>query len=191
MVECEVGCAGYPSADLADYMNRHKVSTQLERFSGMTRKWISGVIVGAILVLAACGGGGKKEATPAPAASAPSAQEAIAQVLAVTAHDLYYNEPDNVTNPPKWTVKAGEAFEIDLDNQGGLQHNWAIVKPGSDVPVPFDSAKNGDLLLWDAGLVDPGKSEKAQFTVTDPGIYKIICTVAGHYPSMQGQLEVK
>ncbi len=155
----------------------------------MTRKWMYGMIVGALLVLAACGGGSKEEATPA--ASEPSAQEAIAQVLAVTAHDLYYDEPDNISNPPAWTVKAGQAFEIDLDNQGGLQHNWAIVKQGAEVPVPFNADKDSDLLLWDAGVVDPGQSEKASFTVTDPGVYKIICTVAGHYPSMQGQLVVE
>ena len=155
----------------------------------MMRKWMVGVLVTAMVVLAACGGGDKEEA--APAAAAPSAQEAIAQVLKVTAHDVYYDEPDNMTNPPVWTVKAGEVFEIDLDNQGGLQHNWAIVKPGSDVPVPFDSANNGDLLMWDAGLVDPGQSEAAQFTVEEPGRYTVICTVAGHYPSMQGQLVVQ
>ncbi len=153
------------------------------------RKWMVGVLVLAMVVLAACGGGDKEEA--APAASAPSAQEAIAQVLKVTAHDLYYNEPDNLTKPPVWTVKAGEAFAIDLDNQGGLQHNWAIVKPGSEVPVPFDPGQNADLLMWDAGLVDPGQGETAQFTVTDPGTYSVICTVAGHYPSMQGQLVVQ
>ncbi len=151
------------------------------------RKLMLAMTLLAMFALAACGGGADEE----PAAAAPSAQEAIAQVLKVTAHDLYYNEPDNLTNPPVWTVNAGEVFEVDLDNQGGLQHNWAIVKPGAEVPVPFDPAANADLLLWDAGLVDPGQSEAAQFTVDDPGTYTIICTVAGHYPSMQGQLVVQ
>lgn len=154
------------------------------------RKWMYVVLVAALLVLAACGGGGGNEEA-APAAGEPSAQEAIAQVLAVTAHDLYYNEPDNLANPPVWTVTAGQPFEVDLDNQGGLQHNWAIVKPGVEAPVPFDPANNSDLLLWDAGLVDAGQSEAGQFTVNDPGTYTIICTVAGHYPSMQGKLVVQ
>ncbi len=154
------------------------------------RKWMYGVLAMAMVVLAACGGGGGNEEA-APAAAEPSAQEAIAQVLNVTAHDLYYNEPDNLTDPPVWTVNAGEEFEVNLDNQGGLQHNWAIVKQGVEVPVPFDPAQNEDILLWDAGLVDPGQSETASFTVTDPGTYTVICTVAGHYPSMQGRLVVQ
>lgn len=153
------------------------------------RKWTMGVLAVVMVVVAACGGGDKEEA--APAASAPSAQEAIAQVLAITTHDLYYNEPDNLTKPPVWTVTAGQPFEVDLDNQGGLQHNWAIVKTGAEVPVPFNPEKNADLLLWDAGLVDGGQSEAARYTVSEPGAYKIICTVAGHYPSMQGQLVVR
>jgi uncharacterized cupredoxin-like copper-binding protein len=148
------------------------------------------MLVMAMLVLAACGGGSGNDDS-APAAGEPSAQEAIAQVLQVTAHDLYYDEPDNLTNPPVWTVNAGEEFEVNLDNQGGLQHNWAIVKQGVEVPVPYDPAVNEDLLLWDAGLVDPGQSEAARFTVSEPGTYQVICTVAGHYPSMQGQLVVQ
>ena len=151
------------------------------------RKSILVIALLAMFALAACGGG--KE-TPA-AANAPSAQEAIAQVLKVTAHDIYFNEPDNLANPPVWNVNAGEAFEVDLDNQGALQHNWAIVKQGSEVPIPFVIETNSDLLLEDAGVVEPGKSEAVQLTVAEPGTYTIICTVAGHYPSMQGKLIVQ
>jgi uncharacterized cupredoxin-like copper-binding protein len=150
----------------------------------------------AMLVLAACGGGGDDApAAEAPASEAPaagSAQEAIAQVLDVVAGDLYFGEtPDNLANPPVWTVNAGEPFQVNLDNQGGLQHNWAIVNPGTEVPVPFDPAANSDVLLWDAGIVEPGQTGSNSFTVNEPGEYTVICTVAGHYPAMQGRLVVE
>jgi uncharacterized cupredoxin-like copper-binding protein len=158
----------------------------------MMRRWIFVVLLLAIGVLAACGGGGDEEPVATEAAAPPSAQQAIAAVLEVTMADLYYGEtPDNLTNPPVWTVKAGDAVQVNMTNKGALQHNWAIAKLGSEVPVPFMPETNGDLLEWDAGLVDPGEQATATFTAPVAGEYQVICTVAGHYPSMQGKLVVQ
>ncbi len=144
----------------------------------------------AAVILAACGGG-PEEPTPTPTA-AVSAQEVIAQTLEVVMHDIYYGEsPDNIQNPPTWTVKSGEQIQINMDNQGGLQHNWAVVKQGVEVPVPFDSSTSGDSLLFKAGAVEPGQQGSATFTAPDAGVYAVICTVAGHYPAMQGKLVVE
>ncbi len=63
---------------------------------------------------------------------------------------------------------------------------------GSDVPETFDSAANADLILKETGLVAAGESfRESFFAPTEAGEYLVICTVAGHYPSMQGRLIVQ
>jgi uncharacterized cupredoxin-like copper-binding protein len=162
----------------------------------MGKKYLLGMLAAALLVLAACGGGNgepaQEEAAP-PAQSGQTAQEAIAAALQVAMHDIYYTEDsDNIQNPPVWNVPAGGQVELTLDNQGGLQHDWAIVQPGSEIPVPFDPEANRDLLFWEAGWIDPGQSATLTFTAPDqPGEYTVICTVPGHYPAMQGRLVVQ
>ena len=128
------------------------------------------------LTLAACGG----EAEP----------EAV--TIDVVQNDIYYGESaDNADNPPTWTVPAGAEVTVELINNGSLQHNWAIVEPGAEVPVPFVVEEAGDILLYDTGLVDGGTTAEGTFTApTEPGEYLVICTVAGHYPAMQGRLLV-
>ena len=154
------------------------------------KKWMLPLLLIAVLALAACGGGGDDEA---PAAAEPSAQEAIAQTLEVAMADLYFGEtPDNLANPPVWTVPAGAQVTVSAVNNGALQHDWAIVKKGVEVPVPFDPAANADILLWEAGIVEPGQTGSATLTVpAEAGEYTVICTVAGHFPSMQGRLIVE
>jgi len=133
----------------------------------------------AVLVLAACGG------------DAASADEAAAVTIEVAQNDIYFGDsPDNVENPPSWTVPAGAQVTVELTNNGALQHNWAIVEPGAEVPVPVDPETAGDILLYDTGLVDPGSTATATFTAPEAGEYLVICTVAGHFPTMQGRLIV-
>jgi len=156
--------------------------------SWRVRSWLLPLLVIVALVLVACGGGGGEE----PAAEAPSAQEVVAATLDVAMGDLYFGETaDNMQNPPVWTVKSGGEYTLNLKNNGGLEHNWAIVKAGTEIPVPFDPAANADVILWDAGIVQAGQSGSATFTAPAAGEYAVICTVAGHYPSMQGKLVVE
>ena len=148
-----------------------------------------------MLTLAACGGGADPTPTPAsaPAADAPSAQQVIASTLDVVMHDIYFGDAnDNIANPPVWTVKAGEVVTLNLDNQGGLEHNWAIIKQGAEVPMPFMPDQNQDLILWAAGVLKAGEKKLEPFPApTDLGEYIVVCTVAGHYPVMQGRLIVE
>lgn len=155
---------------------------------------LSLLLAATMLILAACGGGSSTPTpTPAPTAPAASAQEVIATTLDVVMHDIYFGASnDNIANPPVWTVKAGEEATLNLDNQGGLQHNWAVIKQGVEMPVPFMPDQNADLILWAAGVLDAGKKVSEPFPApTEPGEYLVICTVAGHYPAMQGKLIVQ
>ncbi|MEZ4657580.1 MAG: plastocyanin/azurin family copper-binding protein [Caldilineaceae bacterium] len=115
-----------------------------------------------------------------------------AETLAIEMNDLYFGEKmDNIVNPPVWNVTSGAEVALDLENMGSVDHNWALVKADTEVPVPFDAAQNSELLLFDPGVVAAGESKTVTFTAPVPGVYTVICTVPGHYPVMQGRLEVK
>lgn len=140
-------------------------------------------IVGIMLfALAACGGGGEEEAS----SSGPT-------TLTVVQNDIYYgDEPTNADAPPVWTVDAGASVRVSLENQGALEHNWAIVKLGETVPDVYDAENDSGILLYETGLLEGGASFSESFTApTEPGTYTVICTVAGHWPGMQGQLVVQ
>ena len=131
--------------------------------------------------LAACGGGGE-----APA------EESGGQAIEVIMNDIYFGETnDNVENPPVWTIKTGGTVTLNAINNGTLDHNWAIVESGATIPdaVTPDSAE--DIISYDVGVVAGGDTYRSAFRTPIPGEYLIICTVAGHYPAMQGKLIVE
>ena len=118
--------------------------------------------------------------------------ESAGTTLSISMGDLFFgNTPDNLVNPPVWSVASGQEITVELTNLGGTQHNWAVVKEGEDVPVPFMPDDNADVLLYDPGALDPGESKTVTFEAPIPGLYTVICTIPGHYPVMQGKLEVK
>ncbi|MEZ4864047.1 MAG: sulfocyanin-like copper-binding protein [Caldilineaceae bacterium] len=124
----------------------------------------------------------------------PAAANAFADVtvLDVVIHDSYYGDTDtNLTNPPTWTVNAGGDVVVNIVNQGELKHNWAIVKPGITVPVPYEEGQAGDIILHGIGMVYSNSQTTTTFRAPEPGAYQVICTVSGHYPTMQGRLIVK
>jgi uncharacterized cupredoxin-like copper-binding protein len=147
----------------------------------MTIKGVLVVFSITAALLVACGGSG----------DSTESDEVANESISVLMNDIYFGESnDNASNPPVWNVSSGANVTIDLDNQGALQHNWAIVKLGEEVPPPFDMAEHGDILLYSTDVLDGGTTASATFTAPEPGEYLVICTVAGHYPSMQGKLVV-
>lgn len=141
------------------------------------------VLIVLALTLAACGGNSSEEA----------ADEGASNVtLDVVENDIYFGDAnDNVNNPPTWNVSAGSEVTVNITNNGALEHNFAIIQQGESVPNPFVEADSGDIILQDSGLTQPGESATFSFTAPDPGEYQVICTVAGHYPLMQGRLVVE
>ncbi|MEM7125014.1 MAG: hypothetical protein AAF702_01725 [Chloroflexota bacterium] len=114
------------------------------------------------------------------------------EVIEVVMNDLYYGESnDNIANPPVWTVTSGADVSVVMENRSqALQHNWAIVKAGEEVPTPFLGEEQMNVVLLDAGVLDANQTETFNFTAPELGEYMVICTVAGHYPVMQGKLVV-
>ncbi len=133
-------------------------------------------------ILAACGGGGGSAENTEP-------ESATIEVLQ---NDIYYGDtPDNVENPPIWTVSTGQQVTVQLTNNGTLEHNWAIVKPDVALPETFDPETDSDIILYDTGLVEGTSEYNDVFVAPAPGEYDVICTVPGHFPGMQGRLVVE
>lgn len=148
----------------------------------MKLKYLLILALFASLFFAACGGGGEEESTGPEATT-----------IQVTQNDNYYGStPDNADNPPVWNANAGGQVRVQLTNNGTVEHNWAIIRMDADVPATFDSEANADLILHETGLVAAGEEFSESFVApAEAGEYLVICTVAGHYPSMQGRLNVQ
>lgn len=138
------------------------------------------LLLALVLFLAACGG----ESAPAEATAPQDA------TIDVVAYDIYFGEdPNNMENPPIWNVEGGAVVTVNFENKGALEHNWAVVRLGEEVPVPFEEGVHDDLILYSTGVIASGESTTVPFRVPDePGEYTVICTVSGHYPAMQGRL---
>jgi len=108
-------------------------------------------------------GGG---ATPAPAESLPP----DAEILQITAVDVAFDKNE-------LTAPAGEAFGIDLTNDGNLEHDVDI-RPAAGQPVISDNARilNGEISYTIAPL--------------EAGTYNFFCSVHD-IPAMNGTLTVE
>ena len=112
-------------------------------------------------------------------------------LLSVDMFDTYYGPTDtNLTDPPSWTVRSGADVVVTLINHGNYDHNWAVVKKGATIPVPYDQGQNGEIILHGIGMVYNNSQTTITFIAPEAGEYQVICTVDGHYPYMQGKLQV-
>lgn len=111
--------------------------------------------------------------------------------LEIVMNDSYFGDSDtNMEDPPVWTVTSEQTVIVNFANHGDMRHNWAIVKLDSNIPASFDIEKDHDILLSDPGMVYAHSQTQWVFRAPEPGEYKVICTVNGHYPTMQGKLIV-
>lgn len=140
------------------------------------------------LFCASCLGGGD---STAPNPNQPTGLSANVAMLTVDMYDNYYGQSDdNLTNPPVWSVAAGADVVATLINHGQRTHNWAIVKAGISVPIPYEEGQGGNILLHGIGMVYSNSQTTSTFIAPEAGEYMVICTVSGHYPAMQGRLLV-
>jgi azurin len=99
-------------------------------------------------------------------------------------------------------VPTGKTVHITVKNKGTMavmQHNWVLVKPGSEAAVALDGLNNapdagyvvpGPNVLAASNLAQPGQLAEVTFTAPAPGKYPYICTFPGHYMTMKGVLTV-
>ena len=110
---------------------------------------------------------------------------------------------DLTFNTAKIAVKAGAQVAVTLKNgatSASLQHNWVLVKQGTEDAVAGAGLSAGPTKDWvpandpnvlaKVKLVDGGKSGTATFAAPAPGTYAFICSFPGHSGTMKGVFEV-
>ena len=125
----------------------------------------------ALLAVAACGGG---------------AGQAVSIDVVMT---------DFAFTASEWTVAAGDEITLNLDNQGSVIHNWALVKAGSEISsegdLPIDPAEKGGLYVLKNEVV-AGETASVTLTAPPPGTYQVICDIQAHFSvGMAGTLTVE
>lgn len=123
------------------------------------------LIVGLVLTLTACGGGGT--------------------TINVTLTDYAYN-------PTTFTVPAGATVKLNANNQGSVEHEFAIMKLGTSVTPPFGDKDEGNI-YWELDEIQAGTTKSDTFTApSEPGDYEVVCGLAGHIENgMVATLTVK
>ena len=81
--------------------------------------------------------------------------------------------------PTSWQVNKGQNVSLTLKNTGKLQHEWVLLKVGTDVTMPFDE-DDEDKVFWEIEA-EPGQTKTETFTApADAGTYKVVCGTPAH-----------
>ena len=135
------------------------------------------VASGAVLALPACGGDDDDDADD------DGADGGAQTSIEATSSEFKFA-------PNSWTVSAGEEFSIRFENNGTLDHEWAVINLGDDIESEDDFAE--DKVLLEVEAVPAGETTDEQFTIDEPGTYQVICALDGHFDSgMEGSLTVE
>lgn len=130
----------------------------------------AGLIVALLLVaalVAACGGGGGNESSSSSSSSSSTASGDV-QRIEVSGVEFAFN-PSNIT------VQRGTPVEIVFKNDGRVAHDLVAADLNARTPV-----------------IAPGRTATIQFTPTQAGQYKMVCTEPGHEASgMVGTITVQ
>jgi uncharacterized cupredoxin-like copper-binding protein len=87
-------------------------------------------------------------------------------------------------------VPVGEEFSIEFENDGDVEHEWAVVTLGDDLASEDDFAE--DKVLFEVEAIPPGESTTQSFTVDEAGTYQVICAIETHFDAgMEGSLTVE
>ena len=92
--------------------------------------------------------------------------------------------------PNEFSVTAGQEITLNVTHNGSMEHNFIVMKYGTDAGEMFDETDKGNV-LWAVSL-QPGDSKTVIFTAPEqPGTYQILCGMPGHMQSgMVGKLVV-
>ncbi len=106
-------------------------------------------------------------------------------------------------NPETIQLRAGSKVKLVFSNNDDMLHNFVIVLPGTAIQVGELGMKLGlqgqemnyipqtEKVLYHTNLLQPHTGETIYFVAPEkPGDYTYVCTVPGHFYSMQGTLKV-
>jgi uncharacterized cupredoxin-like copper-binding protein len=131
------------------------------------------ILIAAGILLAACG--------------APSGPSTEIEVL----------ETEFAYSPKALTIPVNQPVTITLRNQGAIEHDFAVDQIAVINVVKEESGMGHEMAAGEEEAYDlhvstaPGDTSVISFTATEPGSYKIICTIAGHLDAgMEASLTV-
>lgn len=117
------------------------------------RFWV--IILMLIFLLSACGG-----------ANSP-------------ATDIKVTLTDFMFSPNQFTVPAGMEITLEINNSGGVIHNFIIMNLGETAGTEFTKDDNVNV-YWMTEL-SSGSSNTITFTApSEPGNYEVVCGIPGH-----------
>ncbi|HSL44094.1 MAG TPA: cupredoxin domain-containing protein [Anaerolineales bacterium] len=113
------------------------------------------------------------------------------------ANELTVEMTDFAYNPSALTIPAGQPVTLMVDNTGNIEHDFVVEKIDVTTEVIQDNSSNahhahGEEENYDLHVsARPGEASILQLTVTEPGTYKVFCSVEGHEEAgMIGELIV-
>ena len=111
--------------------------------------------------------------------------------------DITVEMTDFAYTPSALTVPAGEPVTLTLKNVGNIEHDFVVEKINATLQVIEDSGSeahhaHGEEQNYDLHVsANPGVTTVIQLTVSEPGTYKVFCSVEGHEEAgMIGELIV-
>lgn len=104
--------------------------------------------------------------------------------------NINFTMSDFAFSPGEFTIAAGQEITLHITHNGTMEHNFIVMKYGTDAGELFDEADRVNV-FWEMDL-QPGDSKTFLFTTPEqPGTYQIICGMPGHLQSgMVGKLIV-
>jgi uncharacterized cupredoxin-like copper-binding protein len=112
-------------------------------------------------------------------------------------------QPGLKFSPSQFQVRAGSKVEVVFNNNDDMLHNFVVVIQGTAVEVGEMAMKLGlegqeknyipetPKILYYTNILQPHSSETIYFLAPDkPGDYTFVCTIPGHFYSMQGTMKV-
>jgi uncharacterized cupredoxin-like copper-binding protein len=106
------------------------------------------------------------------------------------ANSLKVDMTEFAFTPSEFTVPAGEEITLTVVNDGAVEHEFVIMKFGTEVGEDFGDEDEANV-YWEVEA-DAGESKTEIFTApSEPGEYQVVCGTEGHYVAgMIGKLTV-
>jgi uncharacterized cupredoxin-like copper-binding protein len=149
-----------------------------ERFGSMNKGFVGLAAVAVVATLfIALTGVGESDDSDAGASVVTTVAPAAPAGLTVAMTEFAF-EPDALA------VQVGATVTLDLENVGGIEHNFVIMS----TPIENESDYLAVNAFFERTLA-PGESATVTFTAPAAGTYQVICSISGHFTAgMVGEL---
>lgn len=92
--------------------------------------------------------------------------------ISVTATDFHFT-------PNTWTIASGQAIALSFTNNGVQEHEWVLLKQGTEVTLPFND-DDEEKVFWEMET-SPGVTKEEIFSAPpQSGTYTIVCGKPRH-----------